>query len=154
LHTLRVQPEWVDYNGHMHESRYLQAFGDSSDALFRYIGIDAAYLEAGGSYYTVETHLSHLREASASELLHVTTQVLGFDAKRLHVFHELYRSGEDAPLATAEQMFLHVESAEARASPARPEILDRIAEIAAAHAALPWPERAGRAIRVPETRGP
>jgi carnitine 3-dehydrogenase len=154
LHTLRVQPEWVDYNGHMHESRYLQAFGDSSDALFRYIGIDAAYLEAGGSYYTVETHLSHLREASASELLHVTTQVLGFDTKRLHVFHELYRSGEDAPLATAEQMFLHVESAEARASPARPEILDRIAEIAAAHAALPWPERAGRAIRVPETRGP
>jgi carnitine 3-dehydrogenase len=153
LHTLRVPPEWVDYNGHMHESRYLQAFGDSSDALLRYIGIDAAYLDAGGSYYTVETHLSHLREASAGERLHVTTQMLGFDDKRLHVFHELYRSGEDAPLATAEQMLLHVDSAEARARPARAEILDRIARIAAAHRALPWPERAGRAIREPVTRG-
>jgi carnitine 3-dehydrogenase len=149
LHSARVRPDWVDYNGHAHESRYLQVFGDSSDALLRYIGIDAAYLEQGGSYYTVETHLSFMREASAGEPLHVTTQVMGFDDKRLHVFHELYRSGEDVLLATAEQMFLHVDTVEGRASPADPEILDRIARLATAHAALPRPERAGRAIRVP-----
>jgi carnitine 3-dehydrogenase len=147
-HTARVLPEWVDYNGHAHESRFLQVFGDASDALLRYIGIDAAYL-AAGSYYTVETHLSHLREASAGEHLHVTTQVLGFDDKRLHVFHELYRSGDDVLLATAEQMFLHVDTTEGRARPARPEILARIAKLAAAHAALPTPERAGRAIGIP-----
>ena len=99
LHTARVLPEWVDYNGHAHESRYLQVFGDASDAFLRYIGIDAAYLAAGGSYYTVETHLSFLREASAGEQLHVATQVLGFDDKRLHLFHELYRSGDDVLLA-------------------------------------------------------
>jgi carnitine 3-dehydrogenase len=149
LHTLRVPPEWVDYNGHAHESRYLQAFGDSTDALLRYIGIDAAYLDAGGSYFTVETHLSHLRAASAGELLHVTTQLLGYDDKRLHVFHELHRSDGDALLAAAEQMLLHVDTAEGRASPAAPEILDRIARIAAAHADLPRPERVGRAIRMP-----
>jgi carnitine 3-dehydrogenase len=50
-------------------------------------------------------------------------------------------------------MLLHVDSAEGRASPARPEILDRIARIAAAHAVLPRPERAGRAIREPVPRG-
>jgi carnitine 3-dehydrogenase len=149
LHSARVRPDWVDYNGHAHESRYLQVFGDSSDALLRYIGIDADYLNNGGSYYTVETHLSFVREASAGEALHVTTQVLGYDDKRLHLFHELYRSGEDILLATAEQMFLHVDTAEGRASPADPEILDRIGRIAAAHAALPMPERAGRAIRAP-----
>jgi hypothetical protein len=44
LHSARVLPEWVDYNGHAHESRYLQAFGDASDALLRHLGIDAAYL--------------------------------------------------------------------------------------------------------------
>jgi carnitine 3-dehydrogenase len=147
-HTARVLPEWVDYNGHAHESRFLQVFGDASDALLRYIGIDAAYL-AAGSYYTVETHLSHLREASAGEHLHVTTQVLGFDDKRLHVFHELYRSDDDVLLATAEQMFLHVDTTEGRARPARPEILTRIAKLAAAHATLPTPERAGRAIGIP-----
>jgi carnitine 3-dehydrogenase len=149
LHTARVLPEWVDYNGHAHESRYLQVFGDASDALLRYIGIDAAHLAAGASYYTVETHLSHLREASAGEHMHVTTQVLGFDDKRLHLFHELCRSCDDDLLATAEQMFVHVDTTEGRARPARPEILARIERLAAAHAVLPTPERAGRAIGIP-----
>jgi carnitine 3-dehydrogenase len=149
LHTARVLPEWVDYNGHAHESRFLQVFGDATDALLRYIGIDAAYLTAGGSYYTVETHLSFVREASAGEHLQVATQVLGFDDKRLHVFHELYRSADDDLLATAEQMLLHVDTTEGRARPARPEILAGIAKLAAAHAALPSPDRAGRAVRSP-----
>jgi len=146
LHSARVLSEWVDYNGHAHESRYLQVFGDASDALLRYLGVDAAYLADGGSYYTAETHLSHLREASAGDALDVTTRVLGFDDKRLHVFHELHRSGEDVLVATAEQMLLHVDTTAGRARPARPEILTRIAKLAAAHAVLPKPERAGRAI--------
>jgi acyl-CoA thioesterase FadM len=147
-----VLSEWVDYNGHAHESRYLQVFGDATDALLRYLGIDGAYLAAAGSYYTVETHLSHLREASAGDGLDVTTRVLAFDEKRLHLFHELYRSGDGVLLATAEQMLLHVDTSAGRAQPARPEILTRIAKLAAAHAALPKPERAGRAIGIPAPR--
>jgi carnitine 3-dehydrogenase len=153
LHSGRVLPEWVDYNGHAHESRFLQVFGDASDALLRYIGIDSAYLAAGGSYYTVETHLSHLHEASAGDDLHVTTQVLGFDDKRLHLFHELYRSADDVLLATAEQMLLHVDTTEGRARVARPQVLDRIAKLAGAHAILPTPERAGRAVGSPVAPG-
>jgi carnitine 3-dehydrogenase len=148
LHSADVLAEWVDYNGHAHESRYLQVFGDASDALLRYLGVDAAYLAAGGSYYTAETHLSHLHEASAGDGLDVTTQVLGFDEKRLHLFHELHRSGDGVLLATAEQMLLHVDTTAGRAHPARPEILTRIGRIAAAHAGLPKPERAGRAIGI------
>jgi carnitine 3-dehydrogenase len=148
LHSARVLSEWVDYNGHAHESRYLQVFGDATDALLRYIGVDAAYLEADGSYYTVETHLSHLHQALAGDGLEVTTQVLGFDDKRLHVFHELHRSGDDVVLATAEQMLVHVDSAAGRAQPAGAEVLSRVAKLAAAHSRLPKPERAGRAIRL------
>ena len=29
----RVLPEWIDYNGHMTEHRYLQCFGEATDAL-------------------------------------------------------------------------------------------------------------------------
>src|SRR5215207_1321652 len=152
LHRARVLAEWVDYNGHAHESRYLQVFGDTTDALLGYVGVEAAYLAAGGSYYTVETHLSHLGEASAGDSLDVTTRVLGFDDKRLHLFHELHRSGDDVLLATAEQMLLHVDTRAGRARPARPEILPRIATLAAAHAVLPKPERAGRAIGIAAPR--
>jgi carnitine 3-dehydrogenase len=147
LHALEVPPEWVDYNGHAHESRYLQAFGDATDALLRLIGIDADYVAAGGSYYTVETHLAHLGQAGAGDRLTVETQVLGHDEKRLHLFHTLRRTDDGGLVATAEQMLLHVDAAVERAAPARADVIARVARIAAAHAALPVPERAGRAIR-------
>jgi carnitine 3-dehydrogenase len=149
LHEVRVPPEWVDYNGHMHESRYLQVFGDAADALFRFVGIDGEYLAAGGSYYTVESHLSLLRQILAEERLYVTTQLLGYDSKRLHAFHSLYRSTDRALLATAEQMYLHVDTRAGRASAAGDELLARLSRLAEAHARLPWPERAGRRVELP-----
>lgn len=149
LHEVRVPPEWLDYNGHMHESRYLQVFGDAADALFRFVGIDSEYLAAGGSYYTVETHLTLLRQVLAEERLHVTTQLLGHDSKRLHAFHSLYRSTDGVLLATAEQMYLHVDTTAGRAGAAADAVLARVARIAEAHAGLPPPERAGRRIEPP-----
>jgi carnitine 3-dehydrogenase len=146
LHTAVVAPEWIDYNGHAHESRYLQVFGDTTDALLRHIGLD---LDGGSSYFTVETHLSHLGQARAEERLYTTTQFLGHDEKRLHVFHSLHRAPDDALLATAEQMLLHVDTATDRVVPAAPELLARIARIADAHAGLPRPERAGRGVGMP-----
>ncbi|MDX6621808.1 MAG: carnitine 3-dehydrogenase [Gaiellales bacterium] len=148
LHTAEVAADWVDYNGHAHESRYLQVFGDSSDALFAVLGIDEAYL-ASGSYFTVETHLSHLGEALLDDRLAVTTQLLDCDPRRLHVFHELKRERDGAVLATAEQLFLHVDTVGRRAAPAGAEVYARVKRLQAAHATLPRPERAGRAIGIP-----
>jgi carnitine 3-dehydrogenase len=151
LHHARVQPEWVDYNGHAHESRYLQVFGDATDGLLRRLGVDAAYLDGGHSFYTVETHLSHLGEASAGDDLAVTTQLLAADEKRLHVFHRMTCGGGGAVIATAEQMLLHVDTEQGRAAPAGGELLGRVRELAARHAALPLPDRAGRSIAMQRT---
>ena len=49
-----MRPEWIDYNGHMTDSRYLQVFGDATDALLRFAGIDDAYRKAGRAMYTVD----------------------------------------------------------------------------------------------------
>ena len=151
LYEATVPRDWIDYNGHVNDSRYLLAFGEATDALLRAVGVDEAYVAAGGSYYTVETHLSHLAAAFADDRLRVATQIVGVDSKRLHLFHVLERAGEARPLATAEQMLLHVDATTQRTSPAPPEIAGRLARIAAAHAALPRPERAGRAIRPVDT---
>ena len=143
-----VPPEWVDYNGHVHESRYLQLFADATDALLGAVGVDAGYLSTGGSYFTVETHLSHLRQLEAGDRVYVTTQVLDSDEKRLHVFHVLLRDGEAEPLATAEQMLLHVDAGSGRAAPSGDPVRERVAELTRRHAELPRPERAGRSIGV------
>ena len=85
LYRTPVEPEWVDYNGHMTESAYLTAAGWASDALFRYIGDDEAYRAAGNSFYTVETHIHYVREVAEHEPIEFTTHILGVDAKHKHV---------------------------------------------------------------------
>jgi carnitine 3-dehydrogenase len=146
LMTREIPADWLDYNGHVTESRYLQLFADATDALLRYIGVDAAYLGTGGSYYTVETHLSHLGQLFAGDRVQVATQVLGWDDRRLHLFHVLTRVGEEEPVAIGEHLLVHVDATAGRASPVRDGVRDRVAALAGAHAGLPRPVRAGRRI--------
>ncbi len=153
LYAGQVEPGWIDYNGHMTESRYLQVFGVAADALCRLVGIDAAYLAAGLNYYTVETHMMHRREVAAGEKIHVTTQILGMDEKRLQLFHSLYRSRDEVLLASGEQMLLHVNTRESRACPVRDEIRPRLQRLADAHRGLPRPAAAGRGIALPSGTG-
>jgi carnitine 3-dehydrogenase len=149
LHETRVPPAWIDYNGHVHESAYLRLTGDATDALLNLVGVDAAYRREGGSYFTVETHVCHLHEIKAGELVHVTTQVLGADEKRIHVFHRILRSADDKELATVEQMLLHVGTTEGRASSAGSDVLAHVRALTDAHSALEQPHRVGRSIEVP-----
>ncbi|MBY5349672.1 carnitine 3-dehydrogenase [Rhizobium leguminosarum] len=142
----KVSPAWVDYNGHMTEHRYLQVFGDTSDALLRLVGVDLAYVEAGHSYYTVETHIRHLGEAKLGQAIHSTCRILDFDDKRLHVFHTLYDTATGEPIATAEHMLLHVDSKAGKATPAPAAVLDKVKAIAEAHAKLAAPEGVGRHV--------
>jgi carnitine 3-dehydrogenase len=148
LYQAAVRPEWLDYNGHMSESCYLTAFGDASDALFRYVGIDEAYRTAGRSFYTVESHINYLQEVGGGEPLGFTTQLLDLDEKRLQIFHAMVHGTSGALLATTEQMLLHVDMSEARTTPIDPEVYRALEAIMAAHADLPRPDQAGRRIAI------
>jgi carnitine 3-dehydrogenase len=142
----KVGAAWVDYNGHMTEHRYLQVFGDTSDALLRLVGVDLAYVEAGHSYYTVETHIRHLGEAKLGQAIHSTCQLLSADEKRLHVFHTIRDTATGDAIATAEQMLLHVDSKAGKSVAAPEAVLAKVKAIAAGHAGLPVPEGAGRSV--------
>ncbi|GBQ66866.1 3-hydroxyacyl-CoA dehydrogenase [Ameyamaea chiangmaiensis NBRC 103196] len=142
----RVNAAWVDYNGHMTEHRYLQVFGDTTDALLRLIGVDMAYIEQGHSYYTVETHLRHLGEAKLGQSLYTTLQILSYDSKRLHFFTHIYDLATQCVIATAEQMLLHVDMVSGRTCPAADEVLARLAPLAQRHAVIATPEGAGRHV--------
>ena len=144
----QVPPDWTDYNNHMNESRYLQCFADASDALLRLVGVDADYVANSGSWFTVETHIRHLDEVAALQPLIATTQVLRAEGKKLHLFHRLFRE-PDTLLATAEHLLIHVNLETRGASEPTAKVAGRLADIATAHAALDWPEGAGRAIGDP-----
>ena len=146
-----VRPEWVDYNAHMTDYRYLHVVGEAQDSLYRLIGVDGAYRGAGRMFYNVESHVAYLHEAKAGEPIYLTTQVLGVDDKRLHVFHRLHRLRDDALLSHCEQMHLHVDTGAAKAAPIDAAVRARLERLRKAHSALPVPRAAGRGIGAPRT---
>jgi carnitine 3-dehydrogenase len=127
-----VRPEWIDYNGHMTDSRYLQVFGDATDALFRYAGIDETYRRSGRALYTAESHVVHKAEAHSQERLYVTSRLLEVDDKRVRLVHGLYRTRDDALVATVEQLYLHVDTEAGRVVPMEAAVRERLSALCAA----------------------
>lgn len=152
LYHCRVPKEWIDYNGHMTESAYLWAFGEASDALFRYIGIDEDYREAGTSFYTVETHINFYLECRQHDPLIFKTQVLDLDEKRLHLFHSMIHGDSQALIATTEQMLLHVDSNAAKASPIQFGVMNALTAVYQAHRKLPKPKQVGRQMQINQAK--
>lgn len=147
----RVVPlDWIDYNGHMNEARYLQLFSEATDCFMAYVGCDADYIASGGSYFTAETHLRHLAEVTAGEPVYVEVQCLSGSGKKMHLFHHLFL-GDGTLLATAEQLLIHVSLQTRRASPPAAEIAEKLAAIATLHARLELPEGVGRHIGEPRS---
>jgi len=141
-----VRPEWVDYNGHMTDSRYQQVFGDALDALCRRIGIDERYRTDTGMYFTVESHTTHRAELKAGEGYTVRTRVLAVDAKRLRLFHEVQRARDGQLAATGEHMHLHVGVGTGKTEHAPARIRAELERLRDATGAAALPPQAGRAI--------
>jgi carnitine 3-dehydrogenase len=151
LYERSVPTEWVDYNGHTNDSRYMQLSSEAGDRFLRFIGMDAQYLASGRSFFTVESHINYIAQSTAGDQLYVTVQLQSHDEKRLRLFTAMHRADDDSLVATAEHMMLHVDTTANRAAPADPVILERLAQIAGHHDHLPSPANAGRAIGVPRS---
>src|SRR5579859_7301594 len=103
-----VRPEWVDYNGHLRDAFYLLIFSFATDALLDRIGLDdAVRRERGRSVYTLEAHVNYLHEIKEGTPVRVDARVLAHDAKRLHLYLELFAHGHDDAVSASEQMLLH-----------------------------------------------
>ena len=139
-----VLPSWIDYNGHMTDSRYLHAAGVTCTCFLAHIGAGLDYVRSGFSYYTAEAHLMFRSECKLGDVLRCTLQVLGSDAKRIHALIQIWNG--DRLAGAAEYMMLHVDMRAARACSAPDAILHRLQPIVAAHAALPRPPETGRGI--------
>ena len=149
LHSERVRRDWIDYNGHMHEAYYVLVFANATDALYDHLGMGASYREKfKASIYTIESHTNFLREVGVRVPLRVTTQVLGVDDKRMHVFHAMYSGETRDLLATTEVMLLHVDTggAEVLASPFPRDVAERLEGVMAEHSQIAKPEQTGRVI--------
>ena len=152
--TGEVIQDWIDYNQHMSEGYYGLVFGFATDEYLLRVGFDADYREAAkGSFYTVETHIAFIDELTLGTQLAVRTAVVGADAIRLHLFHELVRSNDGVIAATQESLLLHVDISVDRVAPMTDAVLAAATADARAHAGVVDPEQIGKVIRGPGTGG-
>ena len=143
-----VLDEWIDYNGHMNEGFYGVVFGMASDEYLTRMGFDDHYrATTGGSFYTVETHIVFVDELAPDTPLVIDTTVAGADSKRVHLFHQLRRSVDEALAATQESMMLHVDTNIDRVTPMAGELYAVLRADADAHAGRLPDGTTGRAIR-------
>lgn len=147
---MTVEPQWIDYNGHLNVAYYQVFFDRAIDEFFTLVGLGPRYLaEHNNSMFALEAHISYLREIGQGERLYVDSQILDHDAKRIHLFQTLVHAEQEFVSATGEIMQLHVDMTTRRAAPFPEDRLRLVAACAAAHAGLPRPERAGRRIGIP-----
>src|SRR5882672_1074651 len=145
--VMRVEPGWIDYNGHLNMAYYNVLFDRAVDEVYELLGLGLAYVEVSRhSTFTAEVHVRYLRELRAGDPVRVTFQLLDYDAKRMHYFEQLFHASEGWVSATSENMSLHVDMAAGKTVPFPSEIARCLARMKAAHGHLPRPEAAGRRI--------
>jgi acyl-CoA thioester hydrolase len=145
----RVLPEWIDVNGHMNVAYYVLAFDLGVDALWSQFGITDEHIRANeSSTFAVESHVLYRRELHEGDPYIVTAQILAFDDKRIHQFQRMYHAEAGFLAATAEWMNLHVDLSRRRVAPWPAGILDAIRQVAASQGDWPYPEDAGRRMRI------
>jgi acyl-CoA thioester hydrolase len=147
---MQVEPQWIDYNGHLNMAYYNVLFDRGIDQLWFELGIGPDYLKTrNGSTFTAECHVRYLREIHLGDPVRISVFLLEADDKRIHTFEELRHATEGWLSATAESMSLHVDMTARKTAPFPPDIAARIRAVAQAHSAVDRPEGVGRRIAMP-----
>lgn len=145
---LTIEPEWIDYNGHLNMAYYNVLFDRGVDQVWDLLGFGPDYITTRGlTTYTAEFHVRYLRELHLGDAVRVRFQLLDHDTKRFHFYQELIHT-DGWIAASAEGLSLHIDMSGPRVAPMPPDIMANMAALLARHAALPVPETVGKPIGI------
>jgi acyl-CoA thioester hydrolase len=132
----RVEPGWIDYNGHMNVGYYGIAFDQAFDVMLEdHLGLGERFVRAAGQGpYVLQSHIHYLRELLEGEAFTVSLRLVDCDAKRLHVFAEM-RRGADL-CATQEALVMNVDHRTGRSAAYPDWAQRRCAQMQTDHATL------------------
>jgi acyl-CoA thioester hydrolase len=148
--TMAIEPQWIDYNGHLNLAYYHLLFDRAMDEAFDRIGLGEAYAAlTNHSYFVVESRVSYRQELAMDDRVRVTLQLLDADDKRIHYYMEVRHALDGWVAAAAEHLALHVSLEHRRAAAFPAHVRDRLREMKAAHAVMPAPDLAARPLGLP-----
>ncbi|PCH50648.1 MAG: hypothetical protein COC20_06500 [Cellvibrionales bacterium] len=145
--TITVQPEWVDYNGHMNLAFYVLAFDKATDDFYDSMGIGLDYrAQENSSMFTLGINVDYMREVFEGDEVRITTQLLECDEKRMRYIHYMYEGSDPEPVAMNECFAVHVEMDERKSGPFPALTRQRIDKVLTEHRQLPLPRHARRVL--------
>ncbi|MCV6588619.1 MAG: thioesterase family protein [Marinobacterium sp.] len=145
-----VQADACDYNGHMNEAQALVLLTVATDTLLDRIGLDDQGRQVlDFSAFTVQNRLHYRAEAHTGDLLIARTRLLGFDEKRLRIYHQLLREPAHEVIVEMECLLLGVDTINRRAAAWPDTVSQALRLLADEQHNLGWPEVAGQEIDKP-----
>lgn len=144
LQHVRVRPEWLNASGHMRASQYVVLFDEAIQPFLARIGLSNPR-EVGAAPFLLEMHTCYQRELRSGDEVRISVQALGMGGKRVH-FIMFMRDGREDVVATTELAIVNVTLESRRAQSWTRQQQDTLTALMSAHAGLPVPPQAGRAI--------
>jgi acyl-CoA thioester hydrolase len=142
-----VRSDWIDYNGHMNVGYYHVAFDIAAEEFFQFLGFTPVFRRRhDATTFALESHLNFLREVKEGDPLRFEARLLDHDAKRIHFYQEMFHAVEGYLAASCESLSAYVNQAARRTAPIPSELVEGLAQVKAAHAALPRPWQLGHVI--------
>lgn len=150
-----VQPDWIDYNGHMNVGYYHVVFDLAAESFFCWMSMDEDFrARSNGTTFALESHLHFIREVHEGAPLRFEFQLLDFDYKRFHYYGEMFHGTENYLAASYESVSSWVDQASRKTAPMPDLLTERLSVIKAAHDQLERSARVGHVISAhPPKRG-
>jgi acyl-CoA thioester hydrolase len=116
------------------------------------MGLGRRYVDGKlGMTFVLETHVTYDREMREGAPMRFTTQLLEHDAKKVHLYHEMFHGEQGYLAATNEVIAMNIDYASRRSAPWPAPVAERLGMLWQAHRALPRPAKAGRVMGLSKT---
>jgi acyl-CoA thioester hydrolase len=133
--------------GHLRAAEYVVLFDDAIMAMFPRLELtDASLLYEGTSPFLMDLHATYLRELRAGARVAISAQVLDVDQRRVRLILLMHEAAGGSACATCELAIINMDLAARRPVPWSAAQAATWTALRVAHAGLPVPAQAGRAI--------
>tara|TARA_Y100000590_G_C15287870_1_gene851323 strand:- start:245 stop:733 length:489 start_codon:yes stop_codon:yes gene_type:complete len=151
--SLKVIPEWIDYNNHMNVAYYVLAFDKAIDEVYGILGLGPDYRQSyNKSTFALESHVTYAKEVILDDKIKFTAQLIDSNKKCLHFFLCMINENKNYIAATYENISIHVDL-QTKKSTYFPESLQKkIDRLMDSHMLLPKPKQAGNIIAIRKTK--
>ena len=82
------------------------------------------------------------------EKYYISSQILAYDEKRIHLFQKMNKQGSEETIATAEWMNLHVNLETRKVSEWPKTIMQQLEKVCEMQPKIKWPDEAGKKMKI------